>query len=310
MRDNAEYDVIIVGGGPAGLTAGLYTARAGLNSLLIEKGIFGGQITNAEHVENFPGFQEGISGLELGERMHTQAVKYGLSTMFAEVSGLEIQNALKVIKTTDGDFIGKTVILAGGASRKKLGIPGEGKYTGKGVSYCAVCDAPFFRDMSVVVVGGGDTALTEALHLVNFAASVTIIHRRNQLRAARILQDKVVAEPKINFLWDTVVLYVEGSEMVERITLSNVKTGKQFVKEVGGVFISVGTEPDTQYLKTILMLDELGHIITNEKMETPSAGIFAAGDIRHNSARQAITAAGDGATAAIYAQKYLTESAI
>lgn len=308
MAEDVNYDVVIIGGGPAGLTAGLYTARAGLSSILIEKGILGGQITNAERVENFPGFQEGISGLELGERMQTQAEKYGLKTIFAEVSGLEIQKTLRVVKTTEGDFIGKAVILAGGSRRRKLGVPGETKYIGKGVSYCAVCDGPFFRETSVVVIGGGDTAITEALHLVNFASKVTIIHRRDQLRATRILQDKAFAEPKIEFLWDTIALSIEGSEMVEKVNLSNVKSGERSDIEVGGVFISVGTDPDTGYLKQILPLDELGHIITNEKMETPAAGIFAAGDIRHNSARQAITAAGDGATAAIYAQKYITES--
>ena len=304
------YEVIIIGGGPAGLTAGLYAARAGLTTLLIEKGIFGGQITYAEHVENFAGFPEGISGMELGEKMHVQAEKYGLKTTTAEVTGLEIKGALKVVKTTEGDFTGRAVILAGGAVRRKLAVEGESRLTGRGVSYCAVCDAAFFRDQKVAVVGGGDTAITEALHLTKFATNITIIHRRNQLRAAQILQEKVLSEAKIDFLWDTTIAAIEGKDNVERLKLLNVKTNQSSFLEVNGVFISVGTNPDTEYLRGILPLDESGYIITNEKMETSLSGVLAAGDIRHNSARQAITAAGDGATAAIYAQKYLTESTV
>ena len=309
MKENI-YEVIIVGGGPAGLTAGLYAARAGLSSILIDKGIFGGQITYAEHVENFTGFPDGISGMELGEKMHQQALKHGLNTIFGEVTGLEIRGALKIVKTTEGDYAGKSVILAGGAVRRKLGVEGETRLTGRGISYCAVCDGSFFRDQKLAVIGGGDTAITEALHLTHFAAKVTIIHRRDQLRATYILQQKVMADPKIDFLWDTTVTGIEGGESVERIKLLNVKTGLTSVKDVSGVFIAVGTSPDTAYLRGIVPLDESAYIITNEKMETPVPGILAAGDIRHNSARQAITAAGDGATAAIYAQKYLTESTV
>jgi len=302
------YEVVIVGGGPAGLTAGLYAARAGLSSILIDKGIFGGQITYAEHVENFTGFPDGISGMELGEKMHQQAKKHGLNTISAEVTGLEIRGLNKIIKTTEGDYAGKTVILAGGAVRKKLGVEGETRLMGRGVSYCAVCDGSFFRDQNLAVIGGGDTAITEALHLTHFASRVTIIHRRDQLRATHVLQQKIKSEPGIDFLLDTIVIGIEGTEKVERIKLLNVKTGQSSVKEVSGVFIAVGTSPDTEYIKSIVPLDESGYIITNEKMETEIPGVLAAGDIRHNSARQAITAAGDGATAAIYAQKYLTES--
>jgi thioredoxin reductase (NADPH) len=298
------YEVIIIGGGPAGLTAGLYSSRAGLSSLLIEKGVFGGQITYAEHVENFP---QGISGLELGEKMHEQARKHGLKTIPDEVTGLEIQGMLKIVKTTDGNFSSRAVILAGGAIRRKLGVTGEGRLTGRGVSYCAVCDGAFFQDQNVVVIGGGDTAITEALHLTKFASKITIIHRRNQLRAGHILQEKIQSEPKIDFIWNTTISAIEGADMVERIKLHNIKTGQDSNMEVSGVFVSVGINPDTDYMKGILPLDESGYIITNEKMETPIPGVLAAGDIRHNSARQAITAAGDGATAAIYAQKYLTE---
>ena len=301
------FDVVIVGGGPGGLTAGLYTARAGLNSLLLDKGIFGGQITYAEHVENFTGFPDGISGMDLGEKMHLQAKKQGLNTLNAEVIGLEIQGILKIVKTTEGDFTGKTVILAGGALKRKLGAEGEGRLLGRGVSYCAVCDGAFFQGRRLAVIGGGDTAITEALHLTHFASKVTIIHRRDQLRATRVLQEKVKLDPKIDFIWDSAVTAIEGVNNVERIKLQNVKTGQISEKEIEGVFIAVGTLPDTEYLKNIVPLDDDGYIITNEKMETPVPGVLAAGDIRHNSARQAITAAGDGATAAVYAQKYLTE---
>lgn len=301
------FDVVIVGGGPGGLTAGLYTARAGLNSLLLDKGIFGGQITYAEHVENFTGFPDGISGMDLGEKMHLQAKKQGLNTLNAEVIGLEIQGILKIVKTTEGDFTGKTVILAGGALKRKLGAEGEGRLLGRGVSYCAVCDGAFFQGRRLAVIGGGDTAITEALHLTHFASKVTIIHRRDQLRATRVLQEKVKLDPKIDFIWDSAVTAIEGVNNVERIKLQNVKTGQISEKEVDGVFVAVGTLPDTEYLKNIVPLDDQGYIITNEKMETPVPGVLAAGDIRHNSARQAITAAGDGATAAVYAQKYLTE---
>jgi thioredoxin reductase (NADPH) len=304
--DKHIRDVIIVGGGPAGLTAGIYTARSRLDSLLTEKGLFGGQITNAEWVENFPGFPEGISGIDLGQHMHDQAARFGLETILAQVTGLEIQGDLKVVKTTDGDFTTRVVILAGGSERQKLGIPGEEEFTGRGVSYCATCDAAFFRDRLVAVAGGGDAAITEALHLAKMASKVTVIHRRNELRATKILQEKAFAEPKIDFAWDSVVERVEGKDFVEGLRLRNVKTGQSSDFKVDGLFVSIGFRPDTDYLKGLLELDDIGHIITNEKMETGIAGIFAAGDIRRNSGRQAITAAGDGATAAIFAEKYLT----
>jgi thioredoxin reductase (NADPH) len=301
------YEVIIVGGGPAGLTAGLYASRARLRSLLMEKALIGGQITNAEQVENFPGFPNGISGPELGELLHQQAARFGLETLFTEVCGLELQDDRKLVRTTEGDFTARALIIAGGSSRQELGITGEKEFTGKGVSYCATCDASFFREQPVAVVGGGDAAITEALHLAKFASGVTVIHRRDQLRASRILQERAFAEPLIDFRWDSIVEQIEGKDFVEGAAVRNVKTGAQSILGVTGVFVSIGFRPDTDYLKDILPLDDIGHIITNEKMETGVPGILAAGDIRHNSARQAITAAGDGATAAIYAEKYLTE---
>jgi len=304
---NREYEVVIIGGGPAGLTAGLYTSRARLNSLLIEKGLVGGQIVNAEKVDNYPGFPEGISGLKLGELMHQQATKYGLQTIIAQATGIEPQPKQIVVKTTEGNFTAKAVIIASGSERRKLDIPGEEKFTGKGVSYCATCDAAFFKGLPVAVVGGGNAAITEALHLTKFAPKVTVIHRRNQLRASRILQEKALSQPKIEFLWDTVAEAIEGENLVTRIKLRQVKTGEKSSLDIAGVFISVGLKPNTDYLKGVLPLDEGGYVITNDKMETEIPGIFAAGDIRRNSTRQAITAAGDGATAAFYAEKFITQ---
>ena len=304
---NEKYDVVIIGGGPAGLTAGLYASRAKLNSLLIEKGLVGGQIANAELVDNYPGFAEGISGFELGQLMHQQATKYGLKTLLAEVTGIELQGEQKVVKTTEGDFIAKAVIIASGSERYKLGVPGEEAFAGKGISYCATCDAAFFKGQPVAVIGGGDAAITEALHLAKFASKVTVIHRRDQLRASRILQEKAFSEPKIEFRWNSVIDEIEGKDLVKRIRLRQVKTEEESALDVGGIFISIGLKPNTDYLKGILPLDATGHIITNDRMETEIAGIFAAGDIRHDSARQAITAAGDGATAAIYAEKFISE---
>jgi thioredoxin reductase (NADPH) len=304
---NREYELVIIGGGPAGLTAGLYASRARLSTLLIEKGLVGGQIADAELVENYPAFPEGISGLELGQLMYQQATKYGLETLLAEVTGIELQEEQKVIKTTQGNFIAKAVIIASGSERHKLGIPGEKEFTGKGVSYCATCDAAFFRELPVAVVGGGDAAITEALQLTKFASKITVIHRRDQLRATRILQERALNKPKVEFLWDTVVEEIEGKNIVKKIKLRQVKTGEKSTLEIAGIFISIGFKPGTDYLKDILPLDASGHIITNNKMETKVTGIFAAGDVRHNSAQQAIAAAGDGATAAIYTEKFIAQ---
>jgi thioredoxin reductase (NADPH) len=304
---NKEYDVVIIGGGPAGLAAGLYSARDRLSSLLIERGLIGGMITEAELVDNYPGFPQGISGIELTKLMHEQATKYGLETIYTEVTSLKIEERGKVVNTTQGDFFARAVIIAGGSERMKLGVPGEKEFTGRGVSYCATCDAPFFSQRPVAVVGGGNAAIYEALHLAKFASKVTVIHRRHQLRASRILQEKAFSEPKIEFLWDTIVEKIEGGDLVERISLHQVITGEKSALEIAGIFISIGFKPNTDCLKGILPLDAAGHVITNEKMETEIPGIFAAGDVRSNSGRQAITAAGDGATAAIYAERFITE---
>lgn len=301
------YDVIIIGGGPAGLSAGIYTSRSRLNSLLIERGVVGGRVTDAELVENYPGFAEGVSGAELGQLMQKQAAKYGLNITIAEVTGIELKGEKKVVKTTRGDFTAKAVIIASGSERGKLGIPGEGELTGKGVSYCATCDAPFFKGKPVAVVGGGNAAISEALHLAKFASRVIVIHRRHQLRATPIMEEKARAEAKIEFLWDTVVEKIEGEAVVKRLSLRQIKTGKKSTLDVAGVFIAAGLKPSTDYLKGVLPLDRAGYIITNDRMETKIPGIFAAGDLRQHSPRQAITAAGDGATAAVFAERFLSQ---
>lgn len=303
-----KYEVVIIGGGPAGLSAGIYATRSRLSSLLVEKEIIGGQAVNAELIENYPGFPEGISGFDLTQLMHQQATKFGLETVTAEVSGIEVGSRERIVKTSEGDFAARTIIIAGGSERNKLAIPGEEEFTGRGVSYCATCDAAFFIDQTVAVAGGGNAAIYEALQLSKFATTVTVIHRRQELRATRIVQEKAFAEPKIKFLWDMVIEAVEGEDSVKRLALRNVLTGEKTTLDVGGIFVSIGFRPNTQYLQGMVPLDANGYIITNEKMETGMAGIYAAGDIRANSIRQVIAATGDGATAAIYAERFLTEA--
>jgi len=300
------YQVVIIGGGPAGLTAGLYCARSRLNTLLIEKGIMGGQITNAERVENYPGFPKGISGIELGQLIHEQATSYGLETLLTEVAKVVPNQKHNLVSTSEGDFVTESIIIASGSQFRKLGVPGEDRFVGKGVSYCATCDAPLFKARTVAVIGGGDSAVTEALYLSKFASSVKVIHRRSQLRADKILQEKAMAEPKIEFIWDTVVTQIEGDGLVRQLMLKNAKNAKLSTLQLAGVFVAIGAQPNSAQWRGLLPLDEEGYIITNELMETKIPGIFAVGDVRHKSARQAITAAGDGATAAISAERFLS----
>jgi thioredoxin reductase (NADPH) len=306
LATKREYDVVIIGGGPAGLTAGIYAARARLKSLLLEKGATGGWIINAGVVENYPGFLDGVNGLELADAMQQQAVKFGLETLTAEVTGLDLKGEQKVLKTSEGDIIAKAVIIAGGSDRIKLGVPGEEEFTGRGVAYCAVCDGYFYRDVPVAVVGGGNAAINEALELTKFASKITLIHRRDELRATKILQERAFAEPKIEFLWNTVVEAIEGEDTVKKLRLKNVQTGEKSTLDISGIFVATGFRPNTDYLKNIVALAENGTIITNEKMETNVPGILAAGDIRANSIRQVAAAVGDGAVAAIYAERHIT----
>jgi thioredoxin reductase (NADPH) len=301
-----SYQAIIIGGGPAGLTSGLYSARSRFTTLLVEKGILGGQITNAERVENYPGFPKGVSGIELGHLIHEQATGYGLETLLAEVIKVVPSPKNNLVNTSEGDIIAESIIIASGAQFRKLDVPGEGEYVGKGVSYCATCDGPLFRGKTVAVVGGGDSAVTEALYLSKFASLVKVIHRRSQLRASQIFEERARAEPKIEFIWDTVVTQIEGDTLVRQLRLQNTENDRISVLELAGVFVAIGSRPNSTQWQGVLPLDEEGYIITNELMETKIPGVFAAGDVRHNSAKQAITAAGDGATAAISAARFLS----
>jgi thioredoxin reductase (NADPH) len=300
----SKYQVVIIGGGPAGLSAGLYALWVGLKSLLLERGIFGGQIVNARLVENYPGFPEGISGSELGEFMHQQATKYGLETLNTEAIEISTGHAYQV-STTEGNIEAESIIIATGSEYRKLGVPGEERLLGHGVSYCAICDGFLFDDRQVAVVGGGDTAITDALELTQHCRKVYIIHRRDQLRAAKALQEKALSQPKIELVWSTVVDEIVGGKMLKSLRLRNVKTGQSSNLEVDGLFVAVGLKPTSQVFSQLVMVDEAGFIVTDELMRTSVPGIFAAGDVRQNSFRHVITAAGDGAAAASSAFKYL-----
>jgi thioredoxin reductase (NADPH) len=302
----SKYEVIIIGGGPAGLTAGLYTSRAGLKTLLIERGMFGGQIVNARQVDNYPGFPEGISGFELASLIHEQAIKHGLETINTAVTAIKPGGNYSII-TADGNFEAEAVIIAAGSEYRKLEVPGEEELLGRGVSYCATCDGFLFRDLDVAVVGGGDTAITDALELSEHASKVYIIHRRDQLRAGQILKNKALSRAKLEPIWNTVVEEIIGDNKVSGLSLRNVKTGKTTNLEVAGVFVAIGFKPNSQCFADVVELDETGHIKTNELMATSAPGVFAVGDIRKNSPRQVASAVGDGATAAISAFKYLRE---
>jgi thioredoxin reductase (NADPH) len=305
---NNIWDVVIIGGGPAGLTAGIYTARARLHTVLIEKDIIGGNIVYAELVENYPGFPDGISGFDLTQMIHQQATKFGMETKMTETLGLKINGNQMVIQTVEGDIHTRTVIVAGGSKRQLIGAPGEKEFTGRGVSYCATCDAAFFTDQPVAIVGGGNAAIQEALHLARFASSVTLIHRRNELRATRIEQEKVFAEPKIKYAWNSVVTAIEGNDSVESLRLRDVQSGVESKLNVNGIFVAIGFTPNTTYLKDMVNTDSAGQIVVNQNMETNVPGLFAAGDIRSGSIRQVIAACADGATAAISADKYIEKN--
>lgn len=297
------YDVVIIGGGPAGLTAGIYAKRAMLNAVLLEKMGVGGQIIVTDLVENFPGFQE-ISGADLAGKFEQQARKFGLETKsMVEVTGIEDRGKTKLVKTNEGDFETKTVIITTGTTPKKLGAKGELELTGRGVSYCATCDGFFFRDKTVVVVGGGDSAITEAIFLTRMAKKVIVVHRRDKLRAEKINQEHAFANPKISFVWDSVIEEVAGKQVVEKVVVRNVKTNEVSEIMTDGVFIYVGLIPNTGFAN--VKKDEWGFIITNDCRETSVKGIFAAGDCRVTPLRQIVTAVGDGAIAAVSAERYI-----
>ena len=299
-----EYDIVVIGGGPAGLTAGLYVSRSGVRSLLLERGAFGGQMINARIVENYPGFPDGIAGIELGSLMQEQASKHGLQTLFAEVS-LLVPGPRHRIVTTEGTVEARAIVVAAGSHYRQLDVPGEKQFVGKGVSYCAACDGFFFRDREVAVVGGGDTAVSDALELSHYAQRVYLIHRRDQLRAGQVLVQRASDEPKIEFIWNSVVEEVTGDQMMNALKVRNVRTDKVHTLKVAGVFVAVGIVPNSQPFADVLKIDDGGSIIADQGLATSVPGIFAAGDIRQNSPRQIASAVGDGVTAALSAMRYI-----
>lgn len=302
------YDTMIIGAGPAGMTAALYAARSNLKVALLERGIYGGQMNNTAEIENYPGYAR-ISGPELAEKMFEPLENLGVEHLFGQVEKIEDHGNYKKIITEDGAFETKTVILASGANHRHLGVPGEEEYNSRGVSYCAVCDGAFFRDEDLLVVGGGDSAVEEAIFLTRFAKSVTIVHRRDQLRAQKLLQERAFANEKISFIWDSVVKEIKGDDRrVTSVVFENVKTGQSSESDFGGVFVYVGLDPVSDFVKDLGICDEAGWVVTDQHMKTAIDGIYAIGDVRQKDLRQITTAVGDGAVAGQEVYKYITEN--
>lgn len=300
------YDTIIIGAGPAGMTAALYAARSNLKVALIEGGLPGGQMNNTSDIENYPGYAN-ISGPELAEKMFEPLENLGVEHLYGFVKNIENHGDVKKVITDDQEFETRTVIVATGSKHRLLGVPGEEELNSRGVSYCAVCDGAFFRDQDLLVVGGGDSAVEEAIFLTQFAKTVTIVHRRDELRAQKVLQDRAFANEKINFIWDSVVKEIKGENRVESVVIENVKTNQVTEHAFGGVFIYVGLDPVSDFTKDLQIQDESGWIVTDDHMKTSVAGVFAVGDVRQKDLRQVTTAVGDGAIAGQEAYKYITE---
>jgi thioredoxin reductase (NADPH) len=300
-----SHDLVIIGGGPAGLTAGLYAARSRLDVLLLEKIHPGGQVVTTSLVENYPGFEEGISGPDLMVRIERQARRFGLNIEINQVEKIILKNGRKKIIAGDEEYSVKAVIVASGAQPRLLGVPGERELAGRGVSYCATCDGPFFRDNEVAVVGGGDSAVEEAVYLTRFAKRVFIIHRRDQLRAARMVQERALNHQKVEIVWDTVVTRINGEQSVQSVDVKNVRTDHESQLNVAGVFMYVGVIPSSDFFDFQIEKDAGDFLITDQNMQTSVAGIYAVGDVRSKSLRQIVNAAGEGATAAFAAEKYL-----
>lgn len=308
------YDVIILGAGPAGLAAGLYAGRSRLSTLIIEKGQDGGQIAITDEIENYPGqIVDGESGPSLIERMTQQAEKFGAERVSDTIKEVELEGEVKILKSEKAEYQAKNVIIATGAHARPIGCKGEREFMGKGVSYCATCDANFFEDFEVYVVGGGDSAVEEAMYLTKFARKVTIIHRRNELRAAKSIQEKAFANPKIEFFWDSVVEELFGDDILQSMTVKNVKTGEIRTVEADpddgmfGLFGFIGTVPNSEVFKGIIDMDERGYIKTDADMHTNIPGVYAAGDVRIKSLRQVVTAAADGAIAAVQVERSMSD---
>lgn len=305
MENREMYDVIIVGAGPAGMTTSVYTSRANLSTLLIERGVPGGQMANTQDVENYPGF-DFVLGPDLSNKMFEHAKKFGAIYKYGDIKEIIDEGNLKKVVTTNQEYYAKAVIIATGADHKKLGVPGEEALGGRGVSYCAVCDGAFFKNRELVVVGGGDSAVEEAVYLTRFASKVTIIHRRDELRAQKILQDRAFANDKLEFIWNKQVTSInEENGTVSKVTLKDTQTGEESFFSTNGVFIYVGTLPLNSAFKNLGITNEEGYVVTDEAMATKIPGIYAAGDIRDKTLRQIVTATGDGSIAAQSVQHYI-----
>ncbi|NVY96843.1 thioredoxin-disulfide reductase [Lactobacillus sp. DCY120] len=300
-----DYDVIIIGAGPGGLTAALYASRANLKVLVLDRGIYGGQMNNTAAIENYPGFKS-ILGPELSESMYQSAVQFGAQYQYGTVEKIEVQGSVKVVQTADQTLTSKALVLATGSEYKKLEVPGEEDYSGKGVSYCAVCDGAFFKDEDVIVIGGGDSAIEEGIYLTQLANSVTIVHRRDQLRAQQILQKRAFANPKIKFIWNAAVQEITGDgQQVTGIKYQDKLTGVEQSLAGSGVFIYVGIQPNTTQFQNLPITDDQGWIVTDERMMTKVPGIFAIGDVRQKTLRQITTAVGEGGLAGQEVFNYL-----
>jgi len=308
MDLNTEYDVAIIGGGPAGLSAAIYSARGGLKTVVFEKALVGGQIVVTADVENYPGFENNVTGFDIADKMQKQAEKFDAEFRTEEVKAIGTEGLCKVVETNKSLYKVKSVILATGAHPRKLAVPGEEKFTGRGVSYCATCDGALYRDKIVAVVGGGDSAVEEAIFLTKFAKKVYVIHRRDELRAVKIVQERAFKNKKIEFIWDSVVQAIEGGEFVEKLILFNKKTEKIKELKVNGMFIYVGIIPNSGLLESRVTFDDQGFIKTDGTMHTEIPGVYAAGDVTHKVLRQVVTASSDGATAAFSAEKWIEEN--
>lgn len=299
------YDTLIIGGGPAGLTAALYAGRSGLRAALVERGVAGGQIATTDLVDNYPGFPEGILGPDLSAKMEEQARRFGTEWLMDEITGLRREDGVWLAEGGEGTYRARTVILACGAHERKLGVPGEDELRGRGVSYCAICDGAFFKGRPVAVVGGGDSALTEGMYLARLTDSVTIIHRRDELRAAKDIQERAFKNPRIRWMWSTQVRRIEGEGAVTALSLRNLKTGEESSLPVDGVFIYVGMVPNTEFLAGVVERDAAGYVLAGPDLRTSAPAVWAAGDVRAGSLAQVATAVGEGCTAAMEAEAYL-----
>jgi len=303
------YDVAILGAGPAGLSAAIYASRARLSTVLLERSYPGGQVAMCENIENYPGYAASSSGFELCTSMKDQAEKFGAEIKLTEIVKLDLEAAEKILHAADGEEIhARTIILSLGANPRRLGVPGEVEFIGRGVSYCAVCDAAFFKDKKIIVVGGGDTAVEDSNFLARYASSVMIVHRRDKFRAQRIIQERTLENPLIAVSWNSVVKSIGGKDAVDHVILKNVHTREETHIPTDGVFVLIGLDPNTKFLDGRITLDDLGYIITDENMRTNIPGVFAAGDVRHKLLRQIVTATADGAIAATAAEKYIEDA--